>query len=293
MDIDALRSLVAFVESGSFTRAASQTFRTQSAISAQMKKLQQESQSLLFEKEGRSLVLTPAGQALASYARRIVSLHDQAVTELKHNHANVELRIGCPDDYSVSVLPVLSELLQQHIPHLCLRLHAGPSYQLRERLDSGELDLAILTRSPDSDEGYLLRHDQGVWVSSKHQDLSQQRPIPIALYEADCKFHSSAIDGLDKAELPYRLLATSANHSGLYGMVSQGLALAAMARSSKGELQELCAKTMPPLPAIDIVVVSATQPHSACGSAVIKQICEQFRQLDPLVIERSRATAIS
>ncbi|MEE1676007.1 LysR substrate-binding domain-containing protein [Agarivorans aestuarii] len=285
MDIDALRSLVAFVESGSFTRAASQTFRTQSAISAQMKKLQQESASPLFEKDGRSLVLTPAGQALASYARRIISLHDQAVTEMKHSHDRVELRIGCPDDYSVSVLPLLCELLQQAIPNLCLRLRAAPSVKLRECLDQGELDLAILTRSPDSDEGYLLRHDQGVWVSHKERDLSLLRPMPLALYESDCKFHASAIDGLDKAEVPYRLLATSANHSGLYGFVSQGLAVAALARSSKGELQELCAKTMPPLPAIDIVVVAATQPHAACSGATVKQICQRFRQQDAYSLE--------
>ncbi|GAD00341.1 LysR substrate-binding domain-containing protein [Agarivorans albus] len=285
MDIDALRSLVAFVESGSFTRAASQTFRTQSAISAQMKKLQQESVSPLFEKEGRSLVLTPAGQALASYARRIISLHDQAVTELKHSHDRVNLRIGCPDDYSVSVLPLLCELLQQTIPNLCLRLSAAPSVKLRESLDQGELDLAILTRSPDSDEGYLLRHDQGVWVSHKERDLSQLRPMPLALYETDCKFHASAIDGLDKADIPYRLLATSANHSGLHGLVSQGLAVAALARSSKGELQELCAKTMPPLPAIDIVVVAATQPHAACSSETVKQICQRFRQQDAYLLD--------
>ncbi len=291
MDIDALRSLLAFVESGSFTRAASQTFRTQSAISAQMKKLQQESASPLFIKEGRSLQLTPAGQALASYARRIVSLHDQAIMEMKNSHATVELRLGCPDDYSVSVLPLFSELLQQALPNLCLRLRAAPSYQLRQSLDCGELDLAILTRTPDSDEGYLLRHDQGVWVSHRQCDLSLQQPIPLALYEADCKFHSSAIAGLDKAERPYRLLATSANHSGLYGMVKQGLAVSAMARSSKGELQELCAKTMPPLPAIDIVVALATQPHMACTSSIIKDICEQFRQKD-VVVEPTLGEAV-
>ncbi|UPW18529.1 LysR substrate-binding domain-containing protein [Agarivorans sp. TSD2052] len=283
MDIDALRSLVAFVESGSFTRAASQTFRTQSAISAQMKKLQQESDSPLFEKEGRSLVLTPAGQALASYARRIVSLHDQAVTELKHSKAKVELRIGCPDDYSLSILPLFTEILQQQIPNLYLRLRAGPSYQLREQLDLGELDLAILTRPPDSDEGLLLRHDQGIWVSSATKDVCQQRPLPLALYDTDCKFHSSAIDGLDKAEIAYHLMATSANHSGLYGLVAQGLAVAAMARSSKGELQEMCAETMPPLPAIDIVVVSATKPHLACNRPTLKNICEQFRLADQQV----------
>lgn len=280
MDIDALRSLVAIMDSGSFTRAASQTFRTQSAISAQMKKLQQESDRPLFEKEGRGLVLTLAGQALASYARRIVSLHDLALKELKEPQTQVELRLGCPDDYSRSVMPLLVQLLQQQIPNVCLRLSSAPSYRLRQQLDQGELDIAVLTRTPNSDEGYLLRHDQGVWVSSAEINPHLQSPLAIALYEADCKFHRSAIDGLDKAEIPYRLIATSANHSGLYGLVAQGLAVATMARSSKGDLLELCAKTMPSLPAIDIVVVCATQPHLVCSNAIIKQVCEQFRLAD-------------
>ena len=96
MDIDALRSFIAFVDTGSFTRAAKQTFRTQSAISMQMKKLEEETGHSLFIKEGRNLSLTDQGQELVSYARRLIALHDEAIGHFSLTQAQKTIKNRMP-----------------------------------------------------------------------------------------------------------------------------------------------------------------------------------------------------
>ncbi len=166
MDIDALRGFLAFVETSSFTRAAKQINRTQSAFSAQMRKLEEELNVTLFQKEGRNLVLTEAGLALRSHAEQLVALHNSALKQVKRYGDKQPLRLGCPEDYNDTILPKVIRLLQQAEPTCSIQVFSLPSITLREWLDDGRLDAAIVTRAPDSEEGYWLTHDVGVWISS-------------------------------------------------------------------------------------------------------------------------------
>ena len=207
MDIDALRTFCAFVDTGSFTRAAAQISRTQSAVSMQMKKLEQDLASPLFEKQGRQLVLTHQGHQLASYAKQLIALHDEAFKQLKAGTGNLRVRIGCPDDYAHSLLPELVDALHQQFNALDLQISCAPSTELRAKLDQGLLDLVIATRSPDSEEGYLLQSSQGVWVKSPAFEINDSTPLPIALFQRDCKFHQASIEGLLKAERRFNIIA--------------------------------------------------------------------------------------
>ncbi len=110
MDIDLLRTYVAIVDTGSFTRAARQTFRTQSAVSMQMKRLEAQVNRTLFRKEGRSLELTDDGKRLVHHARRLLAVHDEAMASMQPDAPAFRLRLGCPDDYAASLLPRLVEI---------------------------------------------------------------------------------------------------------------------------------------------------------------------------------------
>lgn len=279
MDIEALRSFIAFVDTGSFTRAAKQTFRTQSAISMQMKKLEQEAGQGLFLKRGRNLQLTDQGRLLASYARRILSMHDEALGELVKETQHPPIRIGCPDDYAESVLPQLIEQLLHEVPHLSVRVHCDCSTELRRMLDSGQIDLAILTRAPEHEEGYLLKHDKGVWVHGGFTRLAETPVLPLVLYEADCKFHSTAIDGLEKQQRDYRLVCATSSATTIKSLLRVGLGISAMARSSmNGGMQEVGEHILlPELPAVDIVLQIAPIPHPLVGAAMAAKICARYR----------------
>lgn len=277
MDIDALRSFLAYVDTGSFTRAAKQTFRTQSAISMQMKKLEEEMGQTLFAKEGRNVALTERGQELVSYARRILSLHDEALSHFKHTQHHRPLIVGCPDDYAESVLPDIVALIRQRLPSLMIKIVCDCSTQLRLMLDQGKVDVAILTRAPNAEEGYLLKHDRGVWVEGEQANLSHQSPVPLVLYEPDCKFHSSAVDGMEKMGRPYVLVSSTPSATAIKSLLRKGMGISAMALSSvTSGLKVLDDAALPALPAVDIVLAIAPVPHPAFGAHLAAMLCREF-----------------
>lgn len=275
MDIEALRSFLAFVETGSFTRAAKQISRTQSAFSAQMRKLEEEIGAELFIKEGRYLVLSEAGIRLTSHARQLVAQHDLTLCELKLYQDKRPLRLGCPEDYNDKVLPKLIALLHQAQQACSIQVFSEPSVELRRKLDSGELDCAILTRAPNSEEGYWLTADQGVWIASSTFDLKAHTTLPLALFQADCKYHAAAIDGLTKRGQPFQLLACCNTASAQRALVEQGLAVGAMGKLSMGNNVRIL-ENFPPLPKVDIVLAIAAKSHPLLNPTWLQQLEKCF-----------------
>ncbi|MDD1780331.1 LysR family transcriptional regulator [Enterovibrio sp. ZSDZ35] len=278
MDIDSLRSFLAIVDTGSFTRAAAQIHRTQSAISMQVKRLEEELGSPLFDRDKRPLSLSLSGQRLVSHARRLIASHDEALDAFKREDTTRPIRIGCPDDYAESLLPALLEQLRYQLKqNVTFDILCASSVRLRQRLDSGELDLAVVTRAPDSDEGWLLKHDKGVWVCGSDKRLISQRPLPLALFDKNCKFHSTALDGLGKFGIEVDLLTFTTSASTLKAVVRKGMAMSAMARSSvPDDLHIIDNGNLPPLPAIDIVIVAATHNHPLITPSLISTISNVF-----------------
>ncbi|MFB9217791.1 LysR family transcriptional regulator [Vibrio sinaloensis] len=271
MDIDALRSFLAFVETGSFTRAAKQINRTQSAFSAQMRKLEAELSVSLFEKEGRNLILSEAGLALRSHAEQLVSLHNQALKQVKRYENKRPLRLGCPEDYNDNILPNVIRVLKHAEPTYSIHVFSEPSISLRKKLDEGKLDAAIVTRAPDSEEGYWLASDKGVWISHAEFDLDNSQPLPLALFQTDCKYHAAAIDGLTKRGTPYQLLACCNTASAQRAIVRSGMAVGAMGRLSVPHDLKIL-NNMPPLPAVDIVLVTGIEPHPILDKECLTQL---------------------
>ncbi|WP_322805178.1 LysR family transcriptional regulator [Vibrio alfacsensis] len=260
MDIDALRSFLAFVETGSFTRAAKQINRTQSAFSAQMRKLEEELGVSLFEKEGRNLLLSEAGLALRSHAEQLVSLHNHALKQVKRYENKRPLRLGCPEDYNDKILPQVIRVLQQTQPTCSIQVFSEPSTRLRAQLDSGKLDAAIVTRAPDSEEGYWLASDKGVWIAHPDFTIDKTQPLPLALFQTDCKYHAAAINGLTKQGTPYQLLACCNTASAQRTIVRSKLAIGAMGKVSVTDDLKIL-DNMPPLPSVDIVLLTGIDPH--------------------------------
>lgn len=259
MDIDALKGFLAFVETGSFTRAAKQINRTQSAFSAQMKKLEEELCVRLFEKEGRHLVLSEAGLALRTHAEQLITLHNKTIKQIKRYEDKRSFRLGCPEDYNDKILPKVIQALQQTKPMCSIQVFSQPSVTLRAWLDEGKIDAAILTRSPSSEEGYWLANDQGVWIASPDFQLNKSQPIPLSLFQTDCKYHAAAIAGLTKSNIPYQLISCCNTASALRAIVREGISIGAMGRISvTDDLQIL--ENMPPLPTMEIVFISTSHP---------------------------------
>jgi DNA-binding transcriptional LysR family regulator len=238
-----------------------------------MRKLEEELNVTLFQKEGRNLILTEAGLALRSHAEQLVALHNTALKQVKRYEDKQPLRLGCPEDYNDTILPKVIRLLQKAEPTCSIQIFSLPSITLREWLDDGRLDAAIVTRAPDSEEGYWLTHDVGVWISSSDYVFDESKPVPLALFQTDCKYHAAAVNGLTKQGTPYQLLACSNTASAQRSIVKAGLAIGAMGKLSvTPDLKIL--EDMPPLPSVDIVLILASKHHPVLDKEVLNQLVE-------------------
>ena len=263
MDSDLLRSFVAFAECGSFNRAADRIGRTPSAFSMQMKRLEELVDNKLFERDGRNVLLTNEGITFVGYARRILSLQDEAMGKLRSQDASRPIRIGCPDDYAQKILPVVLRAISTAHPNAQFFVSVNPTILLRRMLDQGELDLSIVSRSEKGEEGYFLRHEPGVWASSPVHKQHILDPMPLVLPAEDCKFHAWAIDAFSKSNRPFTLYATSRQAASLLHLVREGLGVAALAAASvTPEFQVLDARDgFPPLPAVGVALMLSEASH--------------------------------
>ncbi|MFT2098565.1 LysR family transcriptional regulator [Marinomonas sp. 2405UD66-6] len=262
MDTELLKTLVAIVDHGSFQRAAMQTFRTPSAISMQMKRLEEHIGAELFTKQGREQVLTEKGQQLVGYARQILQLQESALQSIVGPKQNAFINLGCPNDYVSNLLVVIMSAMESLLPSIQFRIRTGTSIELRELMDKGEIDLALVTRTPGSDEGLTLFQDKGVWVAKKDFDWQSLSPLPLALYESGCKFHSSAIDGFQKKGMPYQLYCVTSNLTLIESLLMAEKAISAIASISVNDALEIIeSDLLPNLPSVEIAFTrSASAP---------------------------------
>ena len=278
IDAELLRSFVAIADHGGFTRAAEAVNRTQSAVSMQMKRLEEDVlQRSLFERDGRQVKLTPEGQVLLGYARRILKLHGEVLTTLREPHMVGSVRIGTPDDYVMRFLPGILSRFAQSYPLVQVEVHCEPSYLLLQRRD---LDLSIVTREPGTEIGQLLRRESFVWVEAPGFNTHEQRPIPLAMFNTDCFCRAWACNALDGLDIAYRVAYTSPSLSALLAVVGAGLAVSAQLQSIvPPELRLLGqAEGMPELPLASIMLLRSEHNRSQASETLAEHIIEGFRQ---------------
>lgn len=237
IDIDVLRALVTAMDLGGFSRAAERLGRTQSAISLQMKKLEEQVGQPLFRKAGRTVALTDAGDMLLGYARRIVALHDEALSAVRGGGMDGVLRVGFPQDLAERWLPAILGAFHLVHPRVHIEAQVGRGRELRERAAQGALDVAAAFGEVG---GVFVSEPAGaslvsaplarlpvVWVAARGYQNDEETPLPLAMLDAPCMFRQHAMDRLDQEKRPWRLTFTSPSLSGLWAAVEAGLGVTA------------------------------------------------------------------
>ncbi|MBU3056057.1 LysR family transcriptional regulator [Pseudomonas indica] len=277
IDTELLRTFVAIADTGGFTRAAEAVNRTQSAVSMQMKRLEEEVlERALFERDGRQVRLTPEGQVLLGYARRILKLHGEVLTTLREPHMVGSVRIGTPDDYVMRFLPGILSRFAQAYPLVQVEVHCDSSFQLLQRSD---LDLSIITREPGKEIGQLLRQEHVVWAEAIGFAPHEQNPLPLAMFNADCFCRSWACNALDSLERPYRIAYTSPSLSAIMAVVSAGLAITAQLQSLIPPDMRILgeAEGLPGMPMASIVLLRNPHSQNPVTECLAEHIAEGFK----------------
>lgn len=224
LPIDYLRTFVALAETKGFTRTGIQLNRSQSAVSMQIKRLEEEIGKKLFERVGKSVKLTPEGNILIKYAMRIIKEHDDAVRALSKPDLEGFIRFGSPEHYTAGVLPKLLARFASAYPDVLVEMRCENSDKIKEAVDRGEIDIGICTQI--SDGGQIISHDPVVWVADPGFIMQKHKILPIAVFEEDCIFRSWAIEALEKSGIGYRIAYVSRSISGLLDAVKAGIAVA-------------------------------------------------------------------
>lgn len=277
IDSELLRTFVAIADEGGFTRAGEVVNRTQSAVSMQMKRLEEDIlQRSLFQKDGRTVSLTVEGQVLLGYARRILKLHSEVFNTLREPHMVGVVKIGSPDDYVMRFLPGILSRFAQAYPLVQVEVHCEPSKQLLLRQD---LDLSIVTREPGTEIGQILRQERFVWMEARGFCPHEQTPLPLAMFNTDCFCRIWACNALDAMQREYRIAYTSASLSAISAVVTAGLAVTAQLESLLTPDLRIIgeAEGMPQLPSASIVLLRNPKNTSPVTECLAEHIADGFK----------------
>ncbi|MCX8996451.1 LysR substrate-binding domain-containing protein [Rhizobiaceae bacterium BDR2-2] len=223
-DMDVLRTFVTGVSLGSFARAADRLGRSPSAISLQLRKLEEQAGKPLLVKRGRGLALTEAGELMFSYARRILDLNDEAALALAGEGGIAGwLRVGMPEDFAEHLLPALLGRFARAHPKVKLEARADRGVQLVQAVERGGLDLALAWGELDSAHCRPVAERSLVWVGTPGFSRREGDPVRLVAFDAPCAFRSAAIAALDGAGISWRHVFASPSLAGLWAAVTAGL----------------------------------------------------------------------
>ncbi len=280
LDSHLLRTFLAIVDGGSFAAAANQVCRTQSAVTMQIQRLEQVVGQSLFERGGRAVKLTPKGAVLLSYARQIIRLQSDAISELSTTPMVGKVRFGTPDDYALRILPRILSRFAIEYPMVEVEVRCETSAGLLSLLGSSALDFALISRTPERPQGDLLRKEPVVWAASPKLHIQDINPLPLAVFQADCLLRQMVTSALTLAGREYRIAYSSPNLSALLAVASAGLAIAALPESSvPPNLQVLgVAQAFPVLPTLELAIVTGKSDERE----VVKAMAMAAREAIPV-----------
>lgn len=277
LDGDQLRTFVAIAETGSFTRAAEVVHKTQSAVSMQMKRLEERVGRSIFARDGRSSKLTEDGERLLDYARRIVKLNLEAIATFADTALSGHVCLGVPDDYADRYLPEIMARFSHTHPSVELTVICEPSIDLSERIKSGTLDLAIITYTENAArDAQVIRRERLLWVSSSRHSAHLETPVPLALGRPSCLWRNAAIGRLSTLGRAHRVLYTSPNAGAVAAAVLAGLAVSVFPESALRPGMRVLgpAEGYPPLPPCDIGLLRNRHEPSLLADALAQHIIQ-------------------
>jgi DNA-binding transcriptional LysR family regulator len=230
-DLDALRTFAAGVDLGSFAKAADRLGRSTSAVSAQLKKLEEQAGTPIFRKSGRGLALTLAGETMLAYARRLIELNDEAAAAVRGVEIEGWARLGLQEDFGETLLPaVLGRFARAH-PKVRIEARIARNAELIERVTSGRLDLALAwSDGAASSQSDRVAEIAMRWIGAANSNGAWRpgsgEPLPLAALEAPCLFRTAAAKALDDAGISWRVAFESPSLAGLWAATAAGLGVA-------------------------------------------------------------------
>ena len=279
LDLATLRTLVAIVETGGMTRAAQRLHLTQSAVSMQVRRIEESLGVAVLERGGRSVRPTAEGERLVAYARQMLTLNDEAWDRLTTPRFEGTLAIGVPHDLVHPHIPAVLRGFGREFPRVRITLTSINSIHLREGFARGAFDLVLTTERRPGRGGEVLVREPLVWTGALGGRAWLQRPLPIA-FTRDCMFREAGVAALDRAAIPWSdAVDSTSEDSTIVAVVADMAVRADMASSTVTGLAPIeHGGRLPSLPSYCVVLYLTREAKRHLAEAFAERVREAFRQ---------------
>lgn len=273
IELDLLKTLVAISETGNFSAAAAEVYRTPSAVSMQVKRLEELIGKPVFNRDSRSVSLTTAGEALLVHARRVLALNREMVAKFITPDVAGVVRMGAPDDVAERMLPMMLRRFAESHPCVTVDVVVENSAVLCRMIDEARLDMAVVTCDTCDGAGSrkpeVLLYEKLVWACLKNGIAAEKNPLPISVWEEGCVWRRAGIDSLDSIGRDYRVAFQSANISGQKAAILADLVVAPVpVNALSGDIVEVPRSYgLPELPEYSLGLIMAESPNEPVKAA--------------------------
>lgn len=290
LDLDQLKSFLAIAETGSFTQAAGIVNKTQSAVSMQMRRLEERIGRPVFLRDGRQSKLTEDGEKLLGYARKMLKLNDETLSSFDDDELAGHVRLGTPDDYADRFLPEIMARFSRSNPRAEIAVTCAPTPVLVDEMKANRLDIAIITHIREKGRGAeeVVRREPLLWVASARHCAHEEEPLPLALGRATCDWRKAAQAALEEQGRAYKVLYSSWSSAGVGAAVMAGLAVSVLPESALRPGMRVLSEVegFPRLPVCEIAILRSWHQGSRLIDALAEHIISSLDNLSvPLAAE--------
>ena len=277
LDLGTLRSFVTIADSGSMTRAAGRLFMTQSAISMQIKRLENSLGLTVFERTAQGMSPTTEGEQLLHFANQMLAINDEAMGRLTSPDYEGKIRLGAPGDVIYPHIPGILKEFSRDFPRVQIRFSSGPTVNLKSQYKQGLLDVMLTTERVASPGGSIINTQPLIWTGALDGNAWKKRPLPLGISK-NCAFRSSAIKMLDDSDLEWIDVVASQDDTASLAMVSADLCVSAELECVKnpGRVAIDHGGLLPELPEFSIVLYSVDAPGNQLGKTMVDYLLRAF-----------------
>jgi DNA-binding transcriptional LysR family regulator len=258
MDFDPslLRAFIAVKESGGFTPAAQRLHLTQSAVSHQIRRLEEQLGRPLLHRTTRSVALTEDGEDFLRYAKQITQGFDALSRRFLPSPVSGAVRFGVPETFMGDRLPPLLCQFSRAFPAVRLDVSVTGNYDLRAMIEADELDLAVVIAAPTREEGTLLRRTELAWAAADHFEAPDSS-LPLAFMPPPCIYRDVGVTALSHTSIEWHVIFTSPSWQGIRAAVLAGLAATVLTRDELEPGMRIIDGEygLPPLPTADFSLI--------------------------------------
>ena len=277
LDLGTLRSFVTIAESGSMTRAAGRLYMTQSAISMQIKRLENSLGMNVFERTAHGMNTTTEGEQLLHFANQMLAINDEAMGRLTSPDYEGQIRLGAPGDIIYPHIPGILKNFNRDFPRVQIKLSSGPTVKLKNQFKQGLLDVVLTTEKTASPGGQVISTQPLIWTGAEDGNAWKKRPVPLGISK-NCAFRASATKALDNTGLEWIDVVASEDDTAALAMVSADLCIGAELECVKesGRVAIEHGGQLPELPEISIVLYSADTPANQIAQTLVEYLLRAY-----------------